>query len=534
MKQKIIYPLLAFLILITGISCQKSPTDDVQLNVNTNFLKYTAQLQVYDAAALSRLPQTANATVQITGPDSAYVYDISGTRKINVNEGSMSFAISPDRTPTESNPIRFNVIVKANGYLKINVPMRIGENQFDQLVQANMTNTTNPAQGISFASGSRALSNSALPATTTLNTPLTGGKQEWAKVEVEAGTKFYDAQGNQLTGSSVSMSVGHFDTRSPTSLSSFPGGFSPENVKMADGSTQSLFFMSAGFGSIDMTVGGKEVKKFDKPIQVTMSIDPSLVNPTTNQTLKAGDVIPIWSYSAETGQWSYERDGTVVNDNGTMQITFPMDHLTWINYDWYWYTCWNSVRVNAPGLAGMYDLFIVDQYVNGWSYYPSNTYYMYLTDNSWFWSWAMRNQNVKYKVYRPNANNSYWWWWYWYDRGPLVGESNWVNACGGTTITLNVPAPKTYTLNIKGVCPSRNNLTVLPSFYLYKKKAGSYYYEYLGFVRNGQLQTTALEMGQTYEFATWYGGQWITITQTINKQDYNETVNLTASICRMF
>ncbi len=534
MKKNLFYSLLVMMLFTFFAGCRKSPTDDVQLNLNTNFIKYTAQVQVYDAAALTRIPQTANPTIQITGRDSAYVYDITGSRKINVNEGSVSLAISPERTPTASDPIRFNVIIKASGYLKVNVPVRIGENEFEQMLQANMTNIANPAAGISIASGARQMTNNALAAPASLNTPLTNGKQEWAKIEMEAGTRFYDEQGNQITGSSVNMSVGHFDTRTPTSLSSFPGGFSPDNVRMQDGTNQSLFFMSAGFGSIDMHVGGKEVKKFDRPIQITMSIDPTLVNPETNQQLKAGDKIPIWSYSTETGQWSYERDGTVVNDNGTMQITFPMDHLTWINYDWYWRTCWSPITVNAPNLSGLYDLYIVDQYANGWTYYPTRTYYLYLTHNSTFWSWAMMNQTVKYRIYKPNTNNYYWWWWYWGNRGTLVGESNWVNACSGATINLsNLPRPKVYTLNIKGTCPDRPNYTVRPSFYLYKRKTGSYYWEYLGYVRNGTLQTSALEMGQNYEFGTWYGGQWITINRTITQQDYNETVNLTASVCRM-
>ncbi len=80
--------------------CQKAPTDGIKLNIGTDVIKYTAQVQVYDAAQMAALPAASNATVTVTGPDAAYVYDISGSRTLSINGGMASFAIDPARVPT--------------------------------------------------------------------------------------------------------------------------------------------------------------------------------------------------------------------------------------------------------------------------------------------------------------------------------------------------------------------------------------------------------------------------------------------------
>src|SRR5690606_26045282 len=101
-------------------------------------------------------------------------------------------------------------------------------------------------------------------------------------------------------------------------------------TKLSEGS-----FTPAGVISIDMKVGNQDVKQFSKPLKVDMEINSELINPTTNQKIKAGDQIPVWSLDEAKGEYKRESTTTVVNNNGKLMASFDVNHLSiWMMAYW--------------------------------------------------------------------------------------------------------------------------------------------------------------------------------------------------------
>ena len=81
-----------------------------------------------------------------------------------------------------------------------------------------------------------------------------------------------------------------------------------------------------------MTSGGKAVKSFSKPLDITLSINPDLENPETDLPVKVGDQIPVFSYDKNKDEWTEEGISTIAKDaNGNLIANFKVPHLsTWI------------------------------------------------------------------------------------------------------------------------------------------------------------------------------------------------------------
>jgi len=190
--------------------------------------------------------------------------------------------------------------------------------------------------------------------------PTTGSAEELKKptvtIEIPQSTIMRDKDGKALTGK-VEAKVAQFDPNSEEALAAFPGGFAanitnPEAVNAAPNSQSSdgeetkgeVIFQSAGFTAVEINVGGEKVEKFDTPINISMRIPKGTLNPKTKKKVAVGDIVPIWSYDAAKDKWSYEGEGTVVNNNnGTpadfsddyLEVPYTATHLSYWNLDWY-------------------------------------------------------------------------------------------------------------------------------------------------------------------------------------------------------
>jgi len=102
-------------------------------------------------------------------------------------------------------------------------------------------------------------------------------------------------------------------------------------------------------------------------------------------------------------------------------------------------------------------------------------------------------------------------------------------------VTINIPVPPTpITLDVTGVCANKSYVQFRPSFPLYYKAANSTGpYDYLGYVNNGAFSTTSLNVGSTYKFRSYFNGQTIDSTMTINQTNFIYTIEM-GSYCDNF
>ncbi|MBS7566414.1 hypothetical protein KHS38_18540 [Mucilaginibacter sp. Bleaf8] len=108
---------------------------------------------------------------------------------------------------------------------------------------------------------------------------------------------------------------------------------------------------------------------------------------------------------------------------------------------------------------------------------------------------------------------------------------------GSNQEPVSLPPPTVYmpvSLNFTGTCASRNNLQIRPSVYVFFKETGSGMpFQYLGYVDKGDITTSYLALGKTYDFQITYGGESHQVRQKIEQASYNLTIDM-GNACNNF
>jgi hypothetical protein len=170
-----------------------------------------------------------------------------------------------------------------------------------------------------------------------ISVPSTAKKSETALVSIPQGTKFYDENGDMLSGT-LSAVVAQFSPLETESLNSFPGGFFINNSIDTNGSenNENFYFYSAGFISIEVTDSeGRSATSLSQDMNIVAQVNPNVINPNnTFATVASGDTVPLWSIGPDM-IWREEQQLDIqFNSNGLPYTTFNTNHLTTFNLDW--------------------------------------------------------------------------------------------------------------------------------------------------------------------------------------------------------
>ncbi|KLT65482.1 hypothetical protein [Pedobacter sp. BMA] len=108
-----------------------------------------------------------------------------------------------------------------------------------------------------------------------------------------------------------------------------------------------------------------------------------------------------------------------------------------------------------------------------------------------------------------------------------------ITKTGSTTPPIVTPPPPVYnntSLTFTGRCPSRTDIEIRPSVYIYFKKTGSLdAFQYLGYMDKGNITTNLLQLNETYDFQIVYGGDTYKVNQKIEQTSYNLTIDMPAA-----
>ncbi|GLB54114.1 hypothetical protein NBRC110019_31550 [Neptunitalea chrysea] len=513
-------------------ACDKSPgelidsvDDYVSLNNSFSIIDQTLMIEVVDAADGVTIPD--NITVSVSGEDSEYVFESGGTRDYQTIDGKLYLAVNPSYNAVEGDDIEFNVLIEAPGYLSVNAEVYISENEPEQLLTVPMINLSATPSGVANTTATFGLTGNGLAGDQQVTVAPGTDKETGAIVTLPDGLQFYDASGNMISGSSVEVSLTHFDANEEEAGITFPGGFMPNKVMNENGVEEEVFFSTAGFASIDMSVAGSDVKSFSNPVSVSMTITDDTYNVVDDVMITAGDVIPIWSYEVATGTWQYEQDATVVEENGELTVNFDITHLSWYNIDYKGARCSYYVNGGVSVIGdGNYSKYAYCELVYAStgqlvSYYAAKSYTLYNGQNIKFYNAPYAY--CKFRVYSGTSR---------YSKGTLVAESASFRPCSDA---VSITMPSGYfpvPVTLKGTASCANGSIERPSFHVYYKLPSSTYYSYLGYVYKGEIATTRLDVGQTYDFVTYYNNkvyyETITIAQLNNVVDFpldNATCN---------
>lgn len=336
--KKLYYSLLLIVItLIIGYACQ-DPLESIVIPVSPKLSTYEVSIQVNDVANPTSLSEPDLLTVELLGSDADKILNNGGERVFTAQHGIINLAVDKNYSDF-TEPLRFTVKVSGENYLTTTIPVIVDGT--DELIHlyANLVNIDNPPAGVDVKKETISINDDGSVSQGITISTISEGDAEVTEtsteISIESGTVFKNAEGEVIIGSELEIQIVNFDSNEPASLGSFPGGFSPNSIIDQNGEEVTTgTFITAGFTSIDMFVNGEEVKEFSQPIDVKMKINDNTLNPETNKVIELGDVIPIWSYSNDDGQWIYHGNGLVTPSlGGGLEVKYTTTHLSSFNLD---------------------------------------------------------------------------------------------------------------------------------------------------------------------------------------------------------
>jgi hypothetical protein len=302
-------------------------TKDLTIYTSNNFLVSPISIQIADAAHLDAAPQ--DLIVSIEGRDKAKIFSLTGESKIQAMSGIVALAVKTVDMPTAANPLEFTLVLSAPNYVVVRKNYVLTRNAELSTDKVAMVNLTDMPEGVSIENTSFASAASGTTQVVAFESPLSGGKDEQTSVKINAGTQTLAADGSVVSGT-IQAQLVHHDAHSEASLSGIPEGFNNLTVKV--GTTTGKTIMNpAGFYSLSMSAGGKEVLKFSKPLDITMDVDPEFFSTVHNRKIQAGDELDVISRTENETAWTVETKATVVSVNGELKVNFKQPHLSfWV------------------------------------------------------------------------------------------------------------------------------------------------------------------------------------------------------------
>lgn len=488
-KKLPLYAMTCF--LLWGAASCESPLKDFNLVISSEVIKNTAILQVTDTegAAIS------NASIKLLSGDTEDIYNLSGYKDFKLVGDLVTFGVDPKRMPTVENPVSFRVEVSAPGFITQVIPLAItdvsGGIQPVQLVKP-----TEVPDGTAVVVENVALApNGSMPTATTVTVENQETGSEIA-ITVPAGVQFRDAAGVVITGNALTVNVTSIDATDEDALVLFPGGSlqaagvqGPDGQTIANGS-----FNPAGTTTITMSVGGKQVRQFSQPIQISMDLDPAFES-ANGAPIAAGSVLSIYSYTPTNPVWQYEQNVTVTGSAATgYKANFTVDHLTTFVAGDFVESCGvqNLIAFTADWMPQGYTYPVRVQAVWNGKVLHNTQFSVSETNNTL--GFAYLPASGVQIIVRNNDDE-------------IIAEAPFAGC--GTTTTINLtdpnPEPK-VTLQLYVRCPDQANvITIVPTFQLQYRVSGTSTWQFLGEVTNGFLQTALLKSdGTKYDFrAIW-------------------------------
>ncbi|MBK1441638.1 hypothetical protein JHJ32_16685 [Parapedobacter sp. ISTM3] len=507
---------LGWTVLLCIQSCQH-PLKDIRVVVSSAILEYTTVLQITDGQGNA----VNNVSVTLSGPDAEYIYNLEGRRQFQLRDGLLGLGVHPQHEPTEDNPVTFYVELSGEDYLTQVIPVIITSELRSSLNAVSVLRLSDAPPGVAVYRPTVSLVDGRIGETLMLTTPLSETSEQTTRITLRAGTQFLDADGNIITGNTLSGLIVNTDTDKETSLDIIPGGSLATSNVYTNGNNSPVggAFNPAALTNINFFVDGAPVSYFSQPIEIAQQIDDGFYNLGTNTQVQAGDALSVYSHTAADFRWTYEQETVVTQTDELLFASYETDHLTWFMSGNF-----------APGCPQPANITLNASWFEAGITYP-------LTIEAVMAGKVVRrfvaSVNATYNsvqlTYLPTAGVSIR---IKDDREAILGEEMLNSTCGGTTsITLADPStvndPR-VTLQLYVRCPGQTEVVdVLPTFYLYYRErgTGSQEFKFLGVVVNGFISTTLLTPETVrYDFKAIWGDQVKIVGDHVVHEDNSGTV----------
>ncbi len=515
--------LMIAIVLSMGIqSCKKitNPTEGTKLIINYDLMRTNISLEFYDAQTGILIGQADDkrVKVEVMGEAAEAVLDLSGQHKESYlsSQGLISLALNPNAeyTPSESNPLRVSFVASLEGYISTSQQLTVTKDGNYKL-KFFMVDRENPPTGVSIKTewNVGSLVSGILQETLIVETP--GGE---AKFVIPAGTRITDADGTILNAS-LNIMLAYFSNLEDASLAAFPGGLVTRVLQ--DGQYEDGAFFSAGFVAIEVwDATGRDAKYFqENKAELIVQVDAQTYNPETESTIALDDVLPLYSYAADSGSWMHEQDVVVESGVGAYAVTAEMDHLSYWNFDWFWsYYCYEGLSLKFTG-----DFACECMWFDGIIRKSADD--TYLASVSVF---ACKDESVQLLNVPKNMPVYI----EWSGTGDpcstcyVDGSANPLpifNLCSNTTVDVPVICATQgheVVFDLVGYCVNNANVEIRPTFGVWLRPVDNFCWQWV-YMQDGLASVCNMIEGQNYIIGMYVGGNW---HETVVLIDDSETI----------
>lgn len=482
-------------ILLTSLVCCKNPLDGFVVGFKEPIDKSTVRIQ-FSLPENGRLPN--DLKFSITGKDADKIVTNLNSKNFKISkEGIIILAVNPEIIPSNTNPIKITLVAESSNYTKlIKDIVFTGPNNFNiyfGFIKRNTSGNINSNQLVFDPAKSSKIDVNSFtnPENISINFPN--------------DINLLSSDNEKLTGI-FDVTLHHYDSKNskgylPTGgLAAYP--LDKNNNPLPNPFD---FIQTAGLISLEMsTQNHKIVKKFSKPLSISLTINNSIINPLTNKPISESDILTVFSYDSETGIWREEDEVKVEKSNvsNRFEVVFKVSHLTYWVLGWKRNLCKVGPKFTIRSDYNDLDIVYYGQLVNTANNQLIKDYFISLNNNSAFTLSLLPSleSKVKFKLY--DYNN-----YYGGDKSKVIFESPELPICTETNSLINASKlinPKYLELDIKVTCPDGKvlNEAGLPAqMRIQCSETGKNSWRDIGTLTryNRKIKTYRVEIGKRYD-----------------------------------
>ena len=437
-------------------------------------------------------------------------------KKLSKNPGALvvvnnttNLAVTPSITISNQAPLTFTITAEAEGFLSNTKLITIRALDSLQYITIPLLETVKLPEGISFKEREYELASDGTPKNTIIvtvpNTGTTSTDPTAVALSIGSTTVFKDANNTPIPPTdSLKIEQLYVAPESDAAIRNFPSGLNGTNT-----AGEELIFNLGAAVEINMSVAAKEVKTFSTPINVTLTLPDDLINPNTQQGIKNGDIIPIWSKDDGSSEWKEEGSSTISQDGttGAFKATMSITHLSvWmLAYDKKECLSDLTITYNAPTSDKSIVYFKI-KFIDGTEQLITESI-RELSNGDEFTLALPQGTNTRIEMYSGSTS-----------KGELL-DSKTLSPCQ-SSVTLTNNKTSTYpTLNFDLATNCQNGVFRYSGPILYKASTELLWQPFTEAI-DGKLTTKLLEFGKTYDFKIVYKGQEYKKRRTVEQSEF--------------
>jgi hypothetical protein len=533
--------IITAILLVTSslffVKCKEiqDPADGLKLIINYNVIKASLSVSFIDAATGEPIGYVDdnNVNVHLTGKDADKMLDITGASRTSYNsaKGFLGFGVDPSYSPSPNNPLEFNIVAQCNGYASISRPVQLWEETHTSMI-ISMVNLNNLPNGVTSVTDYNVfVSDSVVDDDVVVETAPAGTAATKARLTIKEGTKILDENGNTLKGSFTTKMV-YYNNWDDASLSAFPGGITP--MVNLNGNMENVMFYSGGFASIEIAdASGKKGKTFKyNDLELVVEMTDNTHNKNTDATVEDQDTVPLWSYDLESAYWNLDEWTLIEDNNGVLEATAGLSHLSIFNFDWWWpiaplpSSSYGRLRFNPTFKSS-----------EATSTIPLEIIVRKQVDNTFINRYLIEAPlNEEFNIGQWGLGNT-----------PVVLEIR--SMCNSTPQLENITDPsqgvynidlqnvppnqQTVTVYFEGWCPNNPDVIIRPSMpFVYRDECNGGQWIW-SFMHEGYATLYNMSLNHVYRVGVYYDGEFFEEGFTFENANVSYSIEFTAEVCNI-